>query len=574
MGKKDALFLSLCVLGLLAVGYGLLRKERIRDPKNPIEVWTVSHETNSPTSTSSVATKPHDPWAKRDPQPWTVTRDELNEAFSLAWKEQSLQVAPRVDDLAYARRLSLGLTGTAPSYEEIRALEDVPEDQRIAWWLAHVLEDQRFADYTAERFARAYIGTEDGPFIVFRRRRFVAWLSEQIEKNVPYNEIVRHLVSDHGVWTDNPSINFISASCDPNKDNQPDVVKLTIRTCRALLGMRIDCLQCHDDHLGSVNFGTTEEPVPGKQRHFHELAAFYGNLKTSALGIRDDKQREYQTQYLKETESHAVQPQAPFRSDLLDASGSNRERLAKWITHPENRAFSREAVNRVWAILFGKPLVTPIDDIPLQGPYPPGLELLASDFTNHGYDLRRLIMIIATSEPYLRSSRADFEITSEHEQAYASFPLSRLRPDQVAGSLVQSASLHTLNADTHVLWRLLKFFQTNQFVERYGDAGEDEFTQRPVTITQRLLMMNGELMRERTRENIVLNAATRVALIAPTDERAIEVAYLACLTRRPTVTEQSHFLAELKGRQGKDRIETLEDIYWDLMNSTEFAWNH
>ncbi len=85
----------------------------------------------------------------------------------------------RPPDLLVARRLALGLMGTVPSLEEIRQLETLPPEQRLPWWLDHILQDRRFADYFAERLARAYVGTEDGPFILYRRSRFVSWLQDR-----------------------------------------------------------------------------------------------------------------------------------------------------------------------------------------------------------------------------------------------------------------------------------------------------------------------------------------------------------------------------------------------------------
>ena len=149
-----------------------------------------------------------------------------------------------------------------------------------------------------------------------------------------------------------------------------------------------------------------------------------------------------------------------------------------------------------------------------------------------------------------------------------------VRPEQVAGSLVQSASLATIDANAHIITQLTKFGQTQDFVQRYGDTGDDEFTDRGGTITQRLLMMNGDLVQERTGENIVMNAATRLAQLA-TDKDAIEATYLATLTRRPSPEELAAFQASLAKRQfGNSRSQAVEDMYWVLLNSTEFSWNH
>jgi hypothetical protein len=86
-------------------------------------------------------------------------------------------------------------------------------------------------------------------------------------------------------------------------------------------------------------------------------------------------------------------------------------------------------------------------------------------------------------------------------------------------------------------------------------------------------MMNGELVREKTKDDF-FTAASQIADLAPTDDRAVGVAFLAVLTRRPTTDESTHFAARLKGSSGKARKARLADLYWSLLNTTEFSWNH
>ena len=170
---------------------------------------------------------------------------------------------------------------------------------------------------------------------------------------------------------------------------------------------------------------------------------------------------------------------------------------------------ARATVNRVWALLFGRPLVEPVDDLPAAGELHPALVLLADDFAAHGYDLHRLIRIIAATEVFrLDSATQQSEMPTEaHEEAWAVFPLTRLRPEQVAGALFQAASLTTLGPQSHWFVRLVSYTGRNDFVRRYGDTGEDEFDARGGTIPQRLLLMNGEIVRERIKDDL-FNAAT------------------------------------------------------------------
>ena len=429
MWRRNLLFIGLCAVGVGLLGSTLLSRNRIDHPAefNPLR------------------TKQSD---------FAATVARVDREFREHWQAAGLEHAERADELTIARRLSLGLTGTVPSLEELRSLEAVPTDQRQEWWLSRLLNDRRYADFVGERLARAYVGTENGPFLIYRRRRFVTWLSDRLDENTPYDQIIRDLISETGIWTTNPAVNFVTVTVDQDDTKQPDPIRLAARTTRAFLGMRIDCLQCHDNNLPEFfALGEDENVHDGLQDDFHQLAAFFVESRSQFNGIHDDKKRKYEFQYLYEDEPVVVTPRTPYLADLEVSGGSKRARLANWVTHKENKPFARAIVNRVWALMVGRPLLEPIDSIPLYGysiadlddvgpqvrwwsgsaPFPPGMEALAEDFVEHRYDLKRLIRLIAASEVYRLDSRAAFPIERDHELKWAVFPLSRLRPEQVSG---------------------------------------------------------------------------------------------------------------------------------------------
>lgn len=489
-----------------------------------------------------------------------TTVETVDASFRHQWATENLTPAPVTEDLRLARRLSLGLMGTVPSLEEVRQFESLPAHQRMSWWVDHVLQDRRFDDYVSERLARATVGTEGGPFIFFRRRRFRTWLADELAKNTPYDVIVRELIAGRGLWTDHPATNFVSVTAQQEKKNQPDPVRLAGRVTRAFLGMRIDCAQCHNHPFAAW-----------KQSDFEGFSAFFGQTRIGFTGVTDGP-GEYEIDDKKTKAKTVVVPQVPFAPELLPDDGTRRHRLAAWVTHPKNPYFAKAAVNRVWALMFGRPLVEPVDNLETDGPAPPALQILADDFAAHGFDLRRLVRVIAATEVYRLDSAADFELTDSHEKAWAVFPLTRLRPEQVAGSVLQASQVSSVDADSHILVRAIRAGQQDEFVTRYGDTGEDEFEGRGGTIPQRLIMMNGKLVRERVEVN-PFNASARIAWMAPDDPRAVEAAYLAVLSRRPTSAEANHFEAGLKNKE-LTRAQHLQDLYWALVNSTEFSWNH
>lgn len=479
----------------------------------------------------------------------------------------AIESAPFLD---WARRLSLGLTGTIPSLEEIRQLELQPVANREAWWIDHLLEDRRTAEHLAERLGRAFVGVENGPFILYRRRRFVSWLADQLAENRPYDQLVRELLASEGIWTEKPAVNFITVTTDSDGTGQPSPIRLATRTSRAFLAMRIDCLECHDDFLGTMRVRGEEAERGGEQADFHRLAAFFSSAQNTLAGVRDNSQaKPYQFTLLEESEPTTFQPAVPLYPEILVAEGSRRQQLAEWLTHPNNRQFARAAVNRIWAIVFGQPLVSPIDDIPWTSELPAALELLADDFIAHGYDLHRLLRIFARSALLHAAPQTPDGNAAAGDWRWTNFPAVRLRPEQVAHALLQSSSLTTLDSGAHVLRRLIGSVQELEFINRYGDFGEHEFEPRSETVAQRLLVLNGNLVREQLEQGY--SSPIRLAALAPNPEKALEILFLITLTRRPDAEELARFVSRLESAWERERQARLQDVYWALLNSAEFG---
>ncbi len=534
---RDLFFVGLIVSGLLAVGASLMPPHLARKAAQPEPISV------DPSLNEVIHRVDKSFFSSLDPRPSPLS-------------------PPLAPNLQICRRLALGLMGTVPSLEEIRQIESTPPDQRTEWWLDHIFADRRFADYVGERMARAYVGTESGPFLFYRRRRFVAWLADAVAQNRPYDQLVRELIADDGLWTDKPATNFVSVTSQQDKDNQPDPVRLAGRVTRAFLGLRLDCAQCHDHPF-----------APWVKGDFEGLSAFFGQTHIGFKGIYEGT-GDYEVVDRKTQTNRVVDPHVPFAPELLTDQGNRRQQLALWITNARNPYFARAIVNRVWALMIGRPLVEPVDNLPVDGQVPEALQLLADDFSANGYDLRRLIRAIAGTRAFrMDSVAAGPEVASEGGVGgWSNFPLTRLRPEQMAGSALQAFSVSTINAETHLLGRLIRFGEKNDFITRYGDDGEDDFDGRGGTIPQRLLMMNGKLIRENLAG--ITSSARRISWFAPDDAHAVESAYLAALTRRPTTEEADYFRNQLKDLTGQAREDRLQDLFWALINSTEFSWNH
>lgn len=518
--------------------------------------------------------------------------EQVDAYFAQRWQTAGLKpavVLQNEEELQVLRRLSLALHGTIPSLEEIRRFEADQDPDRIARWAVAMMEDRRFADYFAERLARSFVGTEGGEFVVYRRDRFVTWLADELHQHRPYDEIVRQMIQDEGLWTGSPATNFLTSAFN---DGEFDENKLAGRTARAFLGQSMDCAQCHDHFFADWT-----------QEQFQGLAAFYGQARLSLVGVNDqteDKKGPIEYHYEKRqpgeegeeiVEQVKIDPGVPFGEEWLPSEGTRRERLAAWITHPKNRRFERAIANRVWGLLFGEAFTTkhekddvevrPVDDMrdpkPLTDEFSgDALDILGRDFREHDYDLRRMILAIVTSKPFRLSSMHPAETLEEyqlHENAWAVFPLTRLRPEQVVGSMLQAASIKTIDRNSHLFVRAIRFLREQDFVKNYGDLGADELQERSGTIAQALLRMNGKLSQELSDANL-FSAAGRIAATASSDEDCLKTLFLVCLTRRPNAAELEALLPQLQGTKNKPRQKAVEDIVWPMFNSEEFSWNH
>jgi hypothetical protein len=524
-----------------------------------------------------------------------ITATQVDEKIESAIQAASLKTAEPADWETICRRLSLALVGSSLSLEEYRAIEAkfVASNQvgsnenetapgnslkpRIEFWTDYLLADPRWSQYFAERFSRALLGTSNGPFLIFRRGRFESWLAEEFRKGTPYDQLVREMVSSKGLWTGNPEVNFMTAAITNGGGRQVDPVLLAGRVSRAFLGMRIDCLQCHDDLLDKIYFGDETSPESGKQLNFHELAAFFGSSSISRnplMGLRDSR-RPYKTKLVGDSEETQISPDVPFEISKKIDQGTPREQLAAWLTRKDNRPFARATANRVWAYMFGKPLSNPVDDIPLHGPFPPGLEALADCLIANDFDLRSLVRAIVATKTFQRDSRlGEEDIREEHESTWATFPLTPLRPEQMAASLHQACRLEAIDQESSLISRLERYGTLRDFRKAYGDLGDDEFIPQGITIPQRLLVMNGKFVRERINGNPIMNAGSQISILASNDSAAVDAAYISALNRLPTSTERDEFVATIIGKNGPNRMRALGDLFWVLLNSTEFAWNH
>jgi len=532
----------------------------------------------------AVLREPHAAGRPSEPQtPTTIGAKRLDALLEAGWRRGGITPASEADDLLVLRRAWLAAAGTIPSLEEIRRFEADPRADRLERWLDGLLADRRSADHLARVLARSLVGSDQGPFLVFRRDRFLAWLADALHNRRPLDAVVRDMVAANGLWTGEPAVNFVTQAV---AGGRVDPVKLAGRVSRVMLGQRIDCAECHDHPFAPVT-----------QAQFEGLAACFAQVRLSALGIEDDPRMVFSVEAsaaMKAMEEQdgggpspvavrRVPPAPPFGAEWMPAAGTRRQRLAEWLVHPANRRFERAVANRSWQIVFGRPWHDPVDDLP----DPPEaddaggrdavdlLDVLGEEFRGGACDLLGLVRVLfgtrlfrlASSHPALDDAdRCDAVAGS-----WAAFPLTRLPADALVGAMQQATQLETIDGESHLLTRAVRFLRQADFVRAYGEPADGQSPNEPVTIPQALVRMNGRLVREMVEAN-PFTASGRIAGMAPSHDARIEAAFLCCLSRRPSPQERAALLPLLT--QASESARGMEDVYWTLFNAAEFSWNH
>ena len=244
----------------------------------------------------------------------------------------------------------------------------------------------------------------------------------------------------------------------------------------------------------------------------------------------------------------------------------------------------RAMVNRTWAHFMGYGFTKPVDDM---GPHnvpshPELLDYLAAEFRASEFDTRQLVRWIVLSRPYGLSSKIPKSQSKAENLVddplagtnplFSRFYLRQMRAEELYESLlVASRADENLGSYEERERRKNRWLQ--QFSQAFGTDEGDETTSFNGTIPQVLMMFNGEMMRQATdaRDGGFLN---RLATDNRTRARdKIHYLFLAGLSRRARGDEMRMAEEIYRARQG-NTTEALRDIWWVILNSNEFIFNH
>jgi len=488
------------------------------------------------------------------------------------WKADGVTPADRSDDAEFLRRVSLHIGGTIPPVSEARRfLRDESPDKRERL-LNGLLDGPQYLTNFSHFWRRVMMPEGNTAFQARAQLPgFEAWLRQHLAKNTHYDAVVKELLTvplDTGRAMNSPFDGAGNVSPLPffqAKQIKPE--NLAAATSRMFLGLRIECAQCHDHPTDTW-----------KRQQFWGYAAFFAGIE------RVDRNEEFVgrvKEVFDRRELTIPEVDQVVQATLLDGTSpqwrtrvSSRRELADWTTSKKNPFFAKATVNRLWGHFFGVGIVDPVDDFTATNKpsHPELLDELAADFAAHDFDLKYLIRAITSTKAYQLTSRKSHD-TQDQPQQFARMTVQGLTGEQLFDSLAVAVGFFEPTQQQNVF----AFNQSGpraEFLELFSPDNNSN-TERQTSILQALALMNGQFTSTATNldNSATLAAVTEFPLMK--DAAKIETLYLAALTRKPHTAELERLTKYVEsGGPTKNQKAALADVFWALLNSSEFLFNH
>lgn len=491
-------------------------------------------------------------------------------------KELNLPPSGQCTDAEFIRRAFLDTLGILPTPDETRAFVSDAQPAKRDRLIQSLLERPEFVDYWSYKWSDLLLVNSD-KLPVQPMWSYYQWIRRNVEQNTPWDVMVRDLLTSTGSTLENGAGNFFTLHDEPTR------LAETVST--AFMGMSIACAKCHNHPMEKWTHD-----------QYYAFANLFSRVRSKNGAVADERV------VFASTDGDLVQPLsgkalAPTPLDAkpvsLTATSDRRKPLADWLTAPENPYFSRAITNRVWKNFFGVALVEAVDDLRMTNPASNEtlLSAAASHLVKQKFDLKALIRTILESETYQRSSVALPENQGD-TRYYSRYYPRRLMAEVMLDAVSQVTAVPTsFNMDKRnankgigsaypMGYRALQLpdsHTSSYFLDSFGrpdrvQTCDCERTNDP-SMAQALHIANGDTL------NLKLakpdnRIGTLLASGRP-DAELVEDAYLGCVSRPPTDKERQGVLKVLsEAATPAEKRMVLEDVFWGLMSSREFLFNH
>jgi hypothetical protein len=473
-------------------------------------------------------------------------------------------------DQEFVRRVHLDVCGVLPTAEETQAFLNNPDQDKRAKLIDRLLERPEYTDFWTLKWSDV-LRSNRKTIQLKGTHVYQRWLGERIAKNIPFDQIVRELLTATGNTFANPAANYYRVARDPQS--------LAETTAQLFFGIRMQCAKCHNHPFERWT-----------QDDYYSMAAFFARVKqkkdavetgTGPQGI-DGAELVYLDRGGDVVQPRTGKVMAPkFMGGAVATIPPGKDRravFADWLTRADNPFFARSVANRIWFHLVGRGIVDPVDDFRDSNPSANDelLSALAGDLASHHFDVKHLIRVILNSRTYQLSAQTnDF---NKDDNKYFSHAVTRLLtaeqlldaicaatgvPEKFAGLPLGTRATQLPDGEVNHIF-LKTFGQPARELacecEREGDSN----------LAQALQLINGPTINEKVR-----SPNSRLGKLLDkkaSDADILNSLYLGTLSRPPAEGEVQAALDHVA--KAADKRKAWEDVQWALLNSKEFLFRH
>ncbi|MEJ6560491.1 MAG: PSD1 and planctomycete cytochrome C domain-containing protein [Akkermansiaceae bacterium] len=483
-------------------------------------------------------------------------------------KLNKLRVIPSdvCSDEVFLRRVTLDITGLLPTEEErSKFLANTNPKKREAL-VDQLLDRKEFTEIWVMKWAELLqIRSTGGNANDISYKAALLWyekLRAEIAENRPFNKIIHDILASRGGTFANPSTNYYKL--------EGDVKVVTENVAQVFMGTRIQCAQCHnhpfdrwtmDDYYGFASFFSQVKRKRAEDPSEQIIYDGGGEIKHPL------------------TNQNAL-PKFLGGAMMEGKDKTRREAVAEWLTAPDNPWFARNVANIMWSHFFGIGIVDPVDDIRISNPAtnPQLLDALGEKFVEYNFDMKKLVRDICTSRTYQLSTRAN-ETNKDDLTNFSHARIRRLRAEVLLDTLAQTTNTPNKFKGLPLGSRAVQIADGNTstyFLTTFGRATRKtvcscEVKMEP-NLSQALHLLNGESVHNRIERGKIVPEFLKEK---KPPEEILRSLYRKTLTREPTDPELSKLLETVStAKDENDKKAILEDIFWALLNSKEYLFNH
>ena len=566
--------------------------------------------------------------------------DTIDAALTSQYAAAHVTANAIINDDQFVRRAYLQITGRIPTYTEYQAFVNAVAPNKRTELVRYLVNTPGYVSNLYNFWAdQLRVRERLNNTNFFNGVLYIDWIKQQIANNVPYDQFVKQLLLSKGDYYNNPATGYYERDLAMPLDN-------VIASCKVFLGINVTCAQCHDDPFQDWS-----------QKQFYEFASyFYTTTPTgrkTANPAGRDKIKEIRaevealikadptkrglnnqvnnflsatmaTVIVDENKKLALPPDYRYsdvkpgtvvdRKVLFGNStahvtdGDPRQPAVDWMTSKNHPTFTKNIVNRYWAMLMGRPIAPRVDDIysdAVATPANPLLLVLEQVMKDVNYNTRDFIQIVCSTKAF---QRASYQFEPNDRFVFIGPVMTRLTAEQIWDSILSftvdkpeyfsstfgqqykqvmsvndydaitlgdvQAKLATerevsskkyygaINYKGSLLIRASEINDqtgSNNIISQLGRSDRELIgtSSRDGSVTQVISLVNGALSDIATKQD----GSLMTALKGKSPAERVEMVFKSIINRKPTLLEKSIFA------KASDA-----DLVWALINTNEFRF--